>query len=131
MKKFRACLICIEVVSIFYFLYSFSILKFCTHILFPTIFLFGIISALSSPQPFFFFFFFNHQQIQTLLAVITLFTPAKNYLSPTNQPQSKQILPKTNNIQPSIQDQISVNSTPKQILVNSPLNTSNPTSYMP
>ena len=117
-------------------LYPFSI--FCTHFLysnFVLIFCFQLSFCLASfllclPLNLF-IFFFNHQRIQTLLAVITLFTPAKNYLSPTNQPQSKQILPKKNNIQPSIQDQISVNSTPKQILVNSPLNTSNPTSYMP
>ena len=38
--SFRFCLVCIDVVFIFHFdfLYSFSILKYCTHFLFPSIF---------------------------------------------------------------------------------------------
>ena len=40
--SFRFCLVCIDVVFIFHFdfLYSFSILKSCTHFLFPSIFFF-------------------------------------------------------------------------------------------
>ena len=60
----RACLVCVEVVSFFYFyfLYSFSILKSCTNFLFPSFFfLFGIIFYFVFLF-IFFFFYDNHQQ---------------------------------------------------------------------
>ena len=56
--SFRFCLVCIDVVFIFHFdfLYLFSILKSCTHFLFPSIFFFCLVSfyTLSSPSLFYF-----------------------------------------------------------------------------